>query len=82
MPLKRGAEIVKCVSKYVDGTSRNLKRLIPYNKVIPRCFRSYDLYLIKLNHRVRQVDISESADINQSISMNQFYQIKVLVLYQ
>ena len=37
--------------------------------------RSYGLWLNNSNHRVKQVDISESTDINKSISMNRFYPI-------
>ena len=54
----RAADIAECVRKYVDGISQNL------------CFRSYGLWLNKSNHRVKLVDISESININQSISMN------------
>ena len=48
------------------------------NQVLPQCFRSYVLWLNKSNHRVKQVDIGESTDINQSISMNRFYPIETL----
>ena len=37
------------------------------------------LWLKKSNHRVTQIDISESTDIDQSISMNQFYPIEALI---
>ena len=47
--------------------------------VPPRCFCSYRLWLNKSNHRVKHVNISESNDINQSISMNRFCSIKALI---
>ena len=31
------------------------------------------------DHQVKQVDISESTDVNQSISINRFYPIKALI---
>ena len=49
------------------------------NHVIPRCFRSYESWLNKSNHQVKQVDIRESIIINQSISMNLFHPIEALV---
>ena len=37
------------------------------------------IILNKLNHLVKHVDMGELTDINQAISMNQFYQIKALI---
>ena len=48
------------------------------NQVLPRCFLSFGFWLNNSN-RVKQVDISESTDINQSISVNQFYPIEALI---
>ena len=49
------------------------------NQTLPRYFCSYGLWLKKLNHWIKQVDISEPTDTNQSISMNWFYPIEALI---
>ena len=49
------------------------------NQVLLWCFPSHWLWLNKSNHRVKQVDIIESTDINQSISMNRCYPIEALI---
>ena len=79
--------IFECVRKYMSGISPNLQSLSTYTLntydtnfgVPPRCFCSYRLWLNKSNHRVKHVNISESNDINQSISMNRFCSIKALI---
>ena len=48
-------------------------------QVLPRCFLSYRLCLNKSIHRVKQVGISESTDINRSILINRFYPIEALI---
>ena len=48
------------------------------NQVHPRCFCSYGFWLNKSSHRVKQVSISESTNINQSISINRFYPIEAI----
>ena len=52
---------------------------VPINQILPRCFCSYRLWLNKTNHWVKQVDINEPTDINQSIPMNQFYPIEASI---
>ena len=49
------------------------------NQVLPWCFCSYRLWLNKSNHWAKQVGISESTYINQSILINRFYPIKELI---
>ena len=66
-----------CVSMCTESQIYKVWALI--NQVLRRCFRSYGLWWNKSNHRVKQVDISESTDINQSISMNRFYPIEALI---
>ena len=79
LPSIRAAEIVEYVRKYTDVSSQNLQSLSSYWPDPTRCFCSYGLCLNKSNHRVKQVDISEQTDINQSISINQFYPIDVMI---
>ena len=45
------------------------KAWVLINQILSRRFGSYGLSLNKSNHRVKQVDISESTDINQSIEL-------------
>ena len=71
----------------MDGISQNFQNLSTYSLntdstkfgVLPRCFRSYGLWLNISNPRVKQIDISESTDINQSTSMNRFYPTKASI---
>ena len=58
------------------------KALVLITQILPRCFCSCGLWLSKSNNRGKQVDVSEPTDINQSISKNQFYSIKALILMQ
>ena len=58
------------------------KAWVLINQILPQCFCYYGLWLNKSNHQVKQVDISESTDINQSISMNRFYSIEALIFIQ
>ena len=67
-----------CVSIWTES-HKICKAWVLINQILPRCFCSYGLWLNKSNHRVKQVDISESTDINQSISMNWFYPIEALI---
>ena len=72
------AEIVEYVHKYVDSVIKSLQIWALINQVLSWCFRYYGLWLNKSNNRVKQVDFSESTDINQLISMNWFYPIEAL----
>ena len=64
------AEIVECLRKYEDEIQKNLlgKVWALINQVFPRFFLSYCLWLT--SQIIELVDISESIDINQSISSN------------
>ena len=79
LPPIRPAEIVGCVRNISTEAHKIWKAWALVNQILPRCFCSYGLWLNKLNHRVKQVDISEPTDINQSISMIRFYPIEVLI---
>ena len=52
------------------------------NHALPLCFRSFGLWFHKSYHRVKQVDMSESTNINQSISINLFYPIEAPIFIQ
>ena len=47
------------------------------HKVLPRCFRWYGLWLT--SQIIRSVALSDSVDISQSISINQFYPIEASI---
>ena len=64
-----------CISIWMES-HKICKIWVLTNQVLSQYFCSYELWLNKSNHRVKQVDISESTDINQSISMNRFYPIE------
>ena len=66
-----------CLSMWTES-QKICKAWALIDDVLPRCFRSYGLWLNKSNHQVKQVDIIESTNINQSISINQFYPIEVV----
>ena len=67
-----------CVSRWTESHKMR-KAWALINHVLPQCFHSYWLLLSKSNHRVKQVDISESTNINQPISMNRLYPIEALI---
>ena len=51
LPPIKVAEVVECVSKYIDGSSQNLQNLrVLINQILPRCFCSYGLWLNELNY--------------------------------
>ena len=67
----KGAEIVG----YVDGISQKLQSLNPYLPDPSTVFSFLRFMVKQAKSSSKQVDISESTDINQSISMNRFYLI-------
>ena len=67
-----------CVSIWSEA-HKICKASVLIYQILPGCFCSYGLWLNKSNHRVKQVDLSEPTDINQSIYMNRFYPIEVLI---
>ena len=76
LPPIRAAEIVECVCKYVSmwrESHKIFKIWALINQTLPRCVRSYGLWINKSNYRAKKVDISESTNTNQSISLKQFY---------
>ena len=58
-----------CVSMWTECHKISKVRVL-INQVHRQCFRSYKLWLNKSNHRIKQVDISESIDVNQLILMS------------
>ena len=85
LPSIRAAEIVECVCKYASMSTESLKIFKIWalnNQILPRCFRSYGLWLNKSNHWDKKADISESTNFNQSISLKQFYPIEALIFIQ
>ena len=68
-----------CVSMWTES-HKICKVWALINQDLPRYFHSYGLRLNKSNHHIKQVDISESTDFNQSILMNRFYLIEALIL--
>ena len=66
-----------CVSMWTES-HKLWKVWALINQVFPRCFLSFGFWLNNSN-RVKQVDISESTDIYQSISVNQFYPVEALI---
>ena len=82
---KGGRDCWVCVCKYVSmwrESHKIFKIWALINQILPRCFRSYGLWLNKSNRRAKKVDISESTNINQSISLKQFYPIEALIFIQ
>ena len=67
-----------CVSIWTEA-HKICKAWVLINQILPRRFYYYRLWLNKSNHRIKQADISEPTDINQSISVNQFYPIEALI---
>ena len=78
----RKSAFVECVRNIWMQAHKICKAWVLINQILPRCFCSYGLWLNKSNHRVKQVDISEPTDINQSIFMNQFCPIEALIFIQ
>ena len=67
-PQGRQKLLNSCVS--IGTEARKIcKAWVLINQILPLCFCSYGLLLKKSIHRVKEVDISEPTDINQSISM-------------
>ena len=77
-PLGRQKLLSACVSIWAEA-HKICKAWVLINQILPWCFCSYGLWLNKSNHRVKQVDINEPTDINQSVSMNRFYPIEALI---
>ena len=67
-----------CVSMWTKS-HKICKVWVLISQALPQYFCSYGLRLNKPNHRVKQVDISESTDINQLISNNRFYPVEALI---
>ena len=74
----RAAEIVECVCMWTES-DKICKVWALINQVLPRYFLYYGLWLNKSNHRVKQVNISESTGFNQLISMSRFYPTETLI---
>ena len=67
-----------CVGIWTE-THKICQAWVLINQILPRCFCSNGLWSKKSNYRVKQIDISEPTDVNQSITMNRFYPMEALI---